>query len=368
MTDVITDVHQASAAWLTRVLLEHGHLYLGRVTQVQHFRTVEAPLQWDVMPYATGTRLELFYSGDVEPRTAPRHLFLKLSTGLDFEMGAREAEFYRILAPAMQAALPEEQLPFVRRFDVAYSRDTGESHLLLEDLSSTHVQTDSALPPTQAEAEQAVDALAEFHAFWWEHPRLGDDIGTRPSGESIQGLIAQAQDRLAGLVDFSGDRLPDARRRTLERVCAAWPPRRLERSLAGKGITVVNLDTHPGNFLYPRDPDRGKVRIIDWQHWDIATGTDDLAYMMVAHWYPERRARQEKRLLERYFQRLRLYGVKDYEWADCWYDYRASIIHTLFLLVGRWHARLAPSLWWDRLQRALLAYEDIGCRELLPGR
>ena len=154
----------------------------------------------------------------------------------------------------------------------------------------------------------------------------------------------------------------------------------------------MNRDTHAANFLYPRYPERDRVRIVDWQSWRVDTGTDDLAYMIAAHWYPERRARLEKLLLQRYQQRLREHGIA-YSWEECWQDYKASVIRVLFSLVGGWqlsnadapHAgdlRIAwrpagrtspdfayspcsPALWVDRVERATLTYEDLGCAWLL---
>ncbi len=376
LADVITDPDQVTPEWLTRALLEWGHLYVGQVVRVSRIAA-------EVMPRSSGTRLQVAYSSDALPQEAPRRLYLKLSLQPEFEMGSREVEFYRVVAPAMQAGILYEQLPFVRCYHAAYSPESevpagsrGEVpagsrgsryHALLEDLSETHSATDRTLPPTQVETGQMVDALARIHAFWWEHPRLGDDVGQRPTPESIGDLMASAATTLPAFLDFCGDRLPSARRRTLEAIClGGWPARRVERLLSGRGITIVNRDIHPGNILYPRDPVRDRVRVADWESWRVDAGTDDLAYLMAAHWYPERRARLERRLLERYLERLHLYGIAGYDQDACWYDYRASIIRVLFFLVGGWRPGRAPALYWDRMERALMAYEDLGCRELLP--
>ncbi|MGD2078946.1 MAG: aminoglycoside phosphotransferase, partial [Chloroflexota bacterium] len=107
------------------------------------------------------------------------------------------------------------------------------------------------------------------------------------------------------------------------------------------------------------------VRIVDWQSWRVDTGTDDLAYMMACHWYPEYRARWERPLVEGYHRALLTYGVVDYPWPACWYDYRASVIRCLFFLLGSWHPARPASMWWERLEKGLLAYEDLGCAELL---
>jgi hypothetical protein len=215
------------------------------------------------------------------------------------------------------------------------------------------------------QCEGVADSLASFHAFWWESPRLAQDLGTRYSESMISDMLAQGQRNLATWLDYMGDRVSPGRRATFERICGAWPAWRVQRLLAGRGVTLINGDAHAGNFLYPRLPDRDRVRIVDWPDWRLDTGTDDLAYLIAAHWYPERRARLEKLLLERYQQRLREYGIP-YTWDECWHDYKASVIRVLFSLIAGWRAGQAAGAWLDRIERTTLTYEDLGCAWLLP--
>ena len=354
--EVITDAAEATPVWLTAILRRNGHLREGEVTTVRE-------LGRESQPHSTVCHLEAGYRGYVR---LPNRFFLKLSRQPGVAWGDRELEFYRLVAPAMAESLRADTLPFPRHFDVAYSAETGNGHVLLEDLSPTHAVGDGVLPPSTSHCEEMVDALACMHAFWWEHPRLGSDIGAHLTAETIDSLLTQAKENLAGWLEAMGDRVSPARRATYERVCAAWPPRRVERLVAGRGITLVHRDTHAANFLYPRFAGRDHVRLVDWQSWRVDTGTDDLAYMMAAHWYPERRTRLERLLLERYYGRLREFGVAGYTWEECWYDYLASIIRVLFFLIGGWQPGRAPALWFDRVERATLAYEGLGCAHLLP--
>ena len=66
-------------------------------------------------------------------------------------------------------------------YDAIYSETDGMSHLLLADLSLTHFTpiTKAQLlagdtMPSQRHLEQMVDAIAGLHAYWWEHPQLGE--------------------------------------------------------------------------------------------------------------------------------------------------------------------------------------------------
>jgi len=66
-------------------------------------------------------------------------------------------------------------------------------------------------------------------------------------------------------------------------------------------------------------------------------GTDDLAYTYVLWWFPERRAAMEKGLIKRYHDGLLKHGVENYDWEDCWHDYRLSVIRTLFFPILFWY-------------------------------
>jgi hypothetical protein len=356
MPEVLTDAAQATPDWLNRVLRGSGHLPNGEVTGVRE-------LGRETQPHSTAVRLEVWYRGYVR---LPTRLFLKLAREADPAWAGHEVDFYRRIVPPMQLAMRSDEFPFVRCFDAEFDPTTGCSHVLLEDLSLTHGAADAMLPPIDAHCEGMIDALAALHGFWWESPALGREIGVRPSAAGIGEMLAAAQGNLAAWLDMMGDRVSPGRRAVFERICAAWPPRRMAREIAGHGLTLVNRDTHAGNFLYPKDPASGRVRLVDWQSWRVDTGTDDLAYMMAAHWYSERRTRLEKLLVARYHRRLVEGGISDYSWDNCWENYKASVIRVLFFLIGGWQPGRAPALWFDRVEKATIAYQELGCAQLLP--
>lgn len=186
--------------------------------------------------------------------------------------------------------------PLARCYEALYSPERREFHLLLDDLSETHLQLQWPLPPLKLQCEQIIDALAKFHAYWWEHPRLGKDIGEVFDEESLRDRIRETEKRGSYFMDFLGDRLSVERRKLYEKVLSSLP--RLWKHLSDvKGLTIIHGDAHVWNFLYPRDPNKDKVRIIDWDSWTIGLGPSDLAYMMALHWYPERRHSMEENLL-----------------------------------------------------------------------
>ncbi|MFL5802477.1 MAG: phosphotransferase [Roseiflexaceae bacterium] len=343
MPEVIANIDQVTPEWLTQVLSEQGALPRGRVISVGK--------QVADSNTATAARLEIAYSAEA-PQAAPRHLFVKL--------GRRriEVEFYQMIGPAM--ADP----PAPRCYAAAYAPESGRSYLLFDDLSATHSVPEGVIPPTLADTERLIDALATFHAHWWQHPRLQGDIAQ--IAEDVPGyVVGVARANFADFVDFLGDRLSERRHQIYERIFVAWPlPALVARRAAGQHMTLVHGDTHYWNFLAPRDPAAERVRIIDWAVWHIGVGPSDLAYMIALFWFPERRTRMEQGLVRRYHARLIEHGVTEYSWEQCWLDYRTAVIFHLFWPIF-WHRDLPQSIWWHTLEKAMLAFEDLGCAELL---
>jgi Phosphotransferase enzyme family len=344
MPGVIANIDQVTPEWLTQVLGEQGVLPQGRVTAVV--------AQGAVSNTATAARLELAYSAEA-PQTAPNRLFVKL--------GRRriEVEFYHTIAPAMSAS------PAPRCYAAEYSPESGRSYLLFDDLSATHGVPEGVMPPTLADTERMVDALATFHAHWWQHPRLQGDIAQ--IAEDVPGYVAGvARANFAHFVDLLGDRLSERRCRIYERIFAAWPPPALAARLAaGQHTTLVHGDTHNWNFLAPRDPAAERTRIIDWAVWHIGVGPSDMAYMIALFWFPERRVRMEQGLVQRYHTWLIEHGVAGYSWEQCWLDYRTAVLYHLFWPIFWRTYGIPESIWWHTLEKGMLAFEDLGCAELL---
>jgi hypothetical protein len=100
--------------------------------------------------------------------------------------------------------------------------------------------------------------------------------------------------------------------------------------------TLLHGDPHWWNFLYPHEQTTGTTRILDWGSWRIGVATNDLAYMLALQWYPERRWRLERPLLEHYHQRLIAGGVTGYGWDALWRDYRLSVLWGLIKVARCW--------------------------------
>ena len=254
--------------------------------------------------------------------------------------------------------------PVVRCYQAVYCPESGASHLLFDDVSESHFAVQSSSPPPAPQAEKAMDAFAEFHAFWWDHPSLGD-VDELPSQESVAEDVANMREHFDPFADALGDRLAGPQLAVYEKTLA-WLPKLWERVLQGKGLTLIHGDANFSNVLLPRDPDRDRALIIDWQLWGVSFATMDLAHLMALFWDKEHRQRMETKLLMRYHQALIRHGVEGYEWADCWEDYRLAVLLRVLFMPMWFRASGAPAaLWEGSLERATEAVEDLSCLELL---
>jgi hypothetical protein len=307
------------------------------------------------------TRLRIACSG-ASP-TVPSHVILKTERdGVDERMrdlGSREATFYDIVAPAT----PADVLP---RCYEARSGSGQPWHLVLEDLTDSHEPAASwPIPPPVERVHAVVTAHARFHAAWWDDERLGISVGAfaDQTGQLDRFVDALPRD-FAIFADHLGDRLSAERRRIYERLIAA-APRLLTRYRSHRHLTLVHGDAHVWNSLLPRDPGRSDVRLLDWDSWRVDTASDDLAYMMALHWYPDWRRRHESEVLGRYHDVLVSEGVRGYSLEALRADYRSSVLWQITTPLWQANHALAPVIWWNNLERIMLAVDDLGCRELL---
>lgn len=355
MEHVLATPEEATPEWLTSVLHKNGILTRGCAIKVENKLTKTLAL-------SIVSRLEVSYSMDADP-PAPSRLFLKISRPdsshvVSSEFNSKEVEFYRTIAGEM------DDPPFIRCYDAAYSQEHDRSHLLMDDLSETHFQTESPLPPSKPYCELAVECMAQLHAFWWEHPRLGKGIGKLFDESELSVFVAEVEKNILAFIEFLGDRLSAERRKIYDRLLAAkykiWG-----RLTDATALTVTHGDAHWWNLLYPHDTVKHRVCLFDWQLWHIDVGARDLAFMVALGGYSKRRAELEQQLIQRYYDSLIAHGVGNYTWDDCWDDYRWSAIRNLNVPIVQWSQGRSEGLWWGNLERAMLAYEDLGCSELL---
>lgn len=357
MTDStpITDPRQVSPNWLTHVLRKAGALESGIVSGVRIALT-------KTLPYSRIAQLQIEYDENADP-TAPSKLFLKLSNphAIDLEkLGSNnsEVEFYRRVAVEMNGP------PLIRCFGTGFSAITGESHILLEDLSETHFQPTQLQAPTLSYSELAVESLAQFHAYWWNHPKLGTDVGKIFDLEWLDTFVKDLEGSVTEFVESLGNTLPPKRRQAYEQMLKS------SRTIWGRltepeGLTVTHGDTHWWNFLYPNDPSKEQVGIFDWQLWHIDLGPRDLAFLIALGGFAEPRPELDMHLTRLYHDTLIKHGVRNYSWPEFWDDYRWSAIRNLNIPVIFRSQGKHLTTWNNALERAFQSFDLLECDELL---
>ena len=151
---------------------------------------------------------------------------------------------------------------------------------------------------------------------------------------------------------------------TCTRSCSIARPASSSGRESRRGVTVTHGDAHVWNCFLPRDGG-SDVRLFDWSEWDLGVATQDLAYMMAVHWYPDRRRRMERSLLDVYHAALLMHGVKDYDRQALDDDYRLSALWHVATPIWQAGFNVPTVIWWNNLERIHMAIEDLGCRELL---
>ncbi len=294
---------------------------------------------------------------------APKTLILKTElperAGQGANAGRHEVEFYKDVAAAISAC------PVPRCFEASWASDTKAWHLLLEDLGDSHViATKWPLPPTVAQCQSIMRARARFQAAWWDDARLGVSIGSQPDSEETDRQVQRLVERFAKFADFMGDRLPRERVKLFEQWLDAGPLL-LTRAFNGSNRTIVHGDAHVWNCFLPRDEHSDDVRLFDWDSWRIGLGTIDLAYMMALHWYPDLRHEREQLLLDEYHAVLVAQGIGGYDRTALKADYCLSVLWQIMTPVMQHEYGIPPLIWWNNLQRILLAVDDLNCRDFL---
>lgn len=306
-------------------------------------------------------RLRLGYEG--EAAGLPGTMILKAGLpgrkGGPWMGGRQEVAFYARVGAATPAGL----VP--RCFDAHWNAETGAWRLLLEDLTDTHrIATPWPLPPGLADAEAIIRARARFHAAWWDHPRLGVDIGAWGDEAGVSQWLRDLEEKYARFAALAGDGL-SGRQRELHAGLFAAAPRLVARYHSHRHMTVIQGDAHVWNCFLPKPDVAGQAMLFDWDGWSANIATADLAYMMAIHWYPDMRRRFEAPLLDAYHAELLAHGVRGYDRRALQEDYRLSVLWEIAKPIQQHSFGIPPLIWWNNLERIHMAAEDLDCRALL---
>lgn len=355
--EVITELGQVTADWLTAVLTRSGALTGGDVIG---FDVDNGRGNW-----STNAALHLTYSANAQGKL-PRHLFLKMvntNIGDDESFGPSEVFYYT------RDYIGAPDVPLITCYDAAYSSASQRYHLLLDNLSATHTEAYNKAPTLEYGLALA-EGLAALHAHWWGAARLAHIEAPIHSPDHIQRFVDIAAPGAAHiLTQFTHDLAPHWPE-MVQSLYANHPHKLIARTQDDAGFTLIHGDAGPYNILVPREGER-PIYLIDRQpfDWSLTTwlGVYDLVYALVLDWEPATRRRLEEPVLRHYHQHLRQHGITDYTWDQLWVDYRLMAPMGIYIATEYCRGGINEPLTWvwlPMLQRTLTACDDLDCRAL----
>ncbi len=210
----------------------------------------------------------------------------------------------------------------------AHRADDGRFVLVLEDLSVEYEVGDQVVGATLAQAEAVVDAIAELHARWWEHPDL-DRLDWLPAGDAPAYRAAVPGIYRAGLPVLESDwadRVSPEAVDVARRLAPGFEEILLRN--AGGPHTLIHTDTRLDNVLFARDGS-DEVAFIDFPLALRGRGVADLVYLMSNSVPTEISAEHWERLLRRWLDLIADLGVRDYGFDQAVSHYRQSALYYL---------------------------------------
>ena len=240
------------------------------------------------------------------------------------EVGSYEKEvrFYRELAARVELPTPE---CYVAEYDPA----SGSFILIFEDLAPAAIG-DQVAGATLAQAETVVDALAQFHASWWNSKELMEKGWLPPPAALATRLIDVLDEGMPAMHERWGARYPDLialverARKILPGILHvsmnAPPP---------KPYTLVHGDVRLDNIFFPSEAG-GRFAVIDWQGAVLGQPASELAYWLVTNLPPDLRRQHESDLVRRYHARLEEHGIRGYSQRSLRMAYRNGTVLLVF--------------------------------------
>ena len=279
-------------------------------------------------------------------------------TSTVLRMYLREAAFFNELAAHVPVRVPACHHSTI-------DPETSRFVLVMEDLGGLRV-VDQVQGMAIADAEQAVDGLAAWHARWWGRAlELADRGVTVSLGDPIYKAVlptvfAEGWEKLGKELN-----IPDAIAAIGPRWSEAMPG--LVDDLATEPTTMVHGDWRADNLLF--EPD-GSVAALDFQLIGTARGTYDLAYFVTQSLDHATAAAHERALFDRWVSAVEAAGTPPRDNATAWDDYRKGALFCLVYPVVAWRGMDAGDprqvgLATTMLERFERAAEDLDLAALL---
>ncbi|HWX95676.1 MAG TPA: phosphotransferase [Solirubrobacteraceae bacterium] len=252
------------------------------------------------------------------------------SAGVGLGIYEREICFYRDLAARVGGPLAACHLAVM---DI----EQGWFTLLLEDVAPA-IQGDQIAGCSVEQARLGMHELAKLHAPVFADSQLGATPWLNRGNVLNQSLMTQL---LPAFIERHGERvLPEH-----QEVC-----RRFVASLDGwvadrrPPLGLVHGDYRLDNMLFGADDARRRFVAVDWQTVSWGPVMTDAAYFLGGSLQLADRRAHEQSLVREYHDALSAYGVRGFDWEECWTGYRRQAFLGILMTV-------APAMLVERTER-----------------
>ncbi len=307
-----------TAEWLTQALRQTGTITTANISS---FQTQAVGAEGEGI---TGQMVRVMPVYDIQETAAPQTFIAKFHA-LDLQtravinslgMYANEFRFY-------QHAAGRAGVPTPRSYYGDF-HESGLTVLLLEDLAPAR---SVGWDMNASQVELAIQRIARFHAFWWEHPQLDDILGKEDSNtlQGVWAMLQQAvQEKWESVLDLAGENLPQPMRAIGLRIVNNWAMIGSQLRLHSPR-TLIHGDLSGDNLFFATSDGAVPFSIIDWQLASRGKGPYDVG-MLMGGLPTEQRRTSEMGLLQMYHKILVDNGVLGYSFEQCLDDYRLSML------------------------------------------
>jgi hypothetical protein len=239
-------------------------------------------------------------------------------TSTMLRMYIREVGFFDELASRSPIRVPE-------RYHADVDPDTSGFVVVMEDMGGNRM-VDQVAGMDIADAEVAIDALADWHATWWRGADGLADAGMvvalgDPIYPAVLPLVfGEGWEKVTSSMDVD---------EPIQRVGGA----RFSDAIAGlladldrEPRTMTHGDYRADNILFQPD---GKPVLLDFQLIGAGSGAYDLAYFVTQSLDPQVASTHERALFDRWRTRLESQGVPAADLDRMWEDYRTAALFCL---------------------------------------
>lgn len=295
---------ELTTTWLSTIFIKHG---FSAGIEAVDFRHIDNPsLSSELLRIVTRVQDET--TGIAPPliwKKSSTNSVLRKAFGSCYEA---EVNFYKEFAHQINVSVP-------RCFAAAYSEETDEHVLLLEDL--TPKASDNRPEDILVEyTEKVLQELVQLHTASWSNPVIPRSIDTFAN---LKSFVAQSAILSSSYLNKHVDHHAADRSKYCETHISD-----LLSTLSSGPQTLTHGDAQITNIIFP-ESSAARPYFIDWQNFRIDTPLRDIARFLILSFTIENRRKYEGEIIALYLKTLEKLGF-NYKSNVAIRDYRLASI------------------------------------------